>query len=137
LATSQARTGSNLRRWQLRTTAAGKAEFVFWAADGGTNNNVTGTTTLTAGNVYRIWGTYDGSVGRLYVGVNGATPTLEASVSAAGALPVIVGGNSNPITIARSSSTSANFFDGTVDEVAVWDNALSLATMTDINAAAA
>lgn len=107
--------GANMRYWQL-LHVAGVPQFTFWASDGGATQNVIGTTTMSSGSTYHIVGTYDGSVGRLYV--NGVQ---EASVSIGGAIQSSATGA--PIQIA--STGAASFFIGTLDELAFYGAALS------------
>ncbi len=70
---------------------------------------------IVAGQTYHVVGTYDGSTQRLYV--NGAE---VANTPLSGA----VDSNNNPLTIG-SWDGSREFFKGTMDEPAVYANALS------------
>lgn len=111
--------GGARRYFILRTTTSGKAEFVFWlSASTGTARFVTGATTLVVGNTYHLVATYDGSVGRLYV--NGVE---DASLTVAGALPV--SNTASPFVISRRADASSDFFDGVLDEIAMYGTALS------------
>jgi hypothetical protein len=69
-----------------------------------------------------IAATYDGSTIALFV--NGSTP--EASITHSGG---VYGGGVAPIWIGRQSY---NYFSGMVDEMAVWDRALSQAEMATL-----
>jgi len=109
--------GDNGRFWHLRVTSDGKPELIFWASDGGSAQFVTGPTALTVGTRYHLAGTYDGSVGRLYV--NGSQ---VATASASGAIPILP--NAAVIRVA-GSPPGGQFFDGVIDEVAIYSGALS------------
>jgi Concanavalin A-like lectin/glucanases superfamily/Fibronectin type III domain/Lysyl oxidase len=72
---------------------------------------------IAAGQTYHVVGTYDASNARLYVnGAQVATTALTGAISAP----------SNALTIAAWDS-SQEFFNGTVDEVAVYPSALTAA----------
>jgi len=111
-------TGSNMRHWSLAINSANKATFAFWASDGGATQVVTSTTTLSDGVAYHLVGTYDGSVGRLYV--NGVQ---EATVTIAGAIQISA--TTADVRIGRSASSSTLFFNGIIDEIAIYSGALS------------
>jgi hypothetical protein len=67
--------------------------------------------------------TYDGVAMRLYV--NG---TLAASVARAGSVDL---GSAETVTIGAASDRSSRFV-GTIDEVAVWERALSAREVSDL-----
>jgi concanavalin A-like lectin/glucanase superfamily protein/List-Bact-rpt repeat protein/fibronectin type III domain protein len=91
------------------------------------NHPVAGVTPLTVGTWYHVAATYDGTTWRLYV--NGA---LDAQL-AVGRAPAST--STVPVALAsmlNSSGTAAGFFQGTMDEVRVWNGAR---TQADIIAA--
>jgi len=97
----------------LRMTNGNKFELAVTAA---AERGVTGSTTISTGVWYYVAGTYDGSVGRLYV--NGSLEGTTSSTS----------GNtrneSNAVEIGREGS-GGEYWDGKVDEIGIWSRALS------------
>jgi hypothetical protein len=85
----------------------------------GAYHQALGATGLTASHIYHLVGTYDGSTLRIYV--NGV---LDGSSSFSGSVDV----NSTPLRIGAHGFDVA-FFDGVIDEVAVYNAALSSATI--------
>jgi RHS repeat-associated protein len=78
---------------------------------------------LVAGQTYHLVGTYDGSTMRLYV--NGSQ---VASKAATGSFV----SSSNPLNVGAHSSGTAqdSFFNGVIDEAAMYDTALSASTVS-------
>ena len=89
--------------------------------DGGT---VTGSTTLLSGVTYHVAGTYDGSTMTVYV--NGVG---DGTSSHSGAIPT----NSLPVRIGADSTGSANLFTGWIDEVEIFNRALSASEIKAIH----
>jgi Concanavalin A-like lectin/glucanases superfamily/Fibronectin type III domain len=75
---------------------------------------------IVVGQTYHVVGTYDGTTQRLYV--NGAQ---VASAALTGAITT----NGNPVTVG-SWSGGSEFFNGTIDEPAVYTTALSAAQVS-------
>jgi hypothetical protein len=85
-------------------------------------SNVTGSTSLTAGNWYHIGYTYDGTNIRIYVnGVLDAGPT-----------PLVLNTSGTSTGFGFNRAQSNNFFDGTIDEAGVWSSALSAGAISDL-----
>ncbi len=76
---------------------------------------------LVAGQTYHVVGTYDGTTQRLFV--NG---TQVASAGFTGSM----GANTNPVVIG-SWDTASEFLAGTIDDVAVYDKALTARSIAD------
>ena len=75
-------------------------------------------TSIQTGQWYHLVGTYDGSTARLYV--NGAEDGANSFTSTGAA-------NSNAVHIgARSDTTGSDQFDGVIDDVRIYDHALSV-----------
>lgn len=90
------------------------------------NNNVssdvfTGTTMLSAAVWYHVAVTYDGSNTRLYV--NGVEDGIQAGIWAAA--------NSQSLSIGQRGD-NADFFNGLIDEVEIFDRALSAAEIQSL-----
>jgi len=88
-------------------------------ATSGTTVSLVGSTTLSAGTVYHIVGTYDGSTARIYLNGN-----VDASAAASGTISY-AGVGSNGLSIGGGLGTTRNVINGTVDEVAIYPTALS------------
>ena len=94
---------------------------------------ISGTTTLSADTWYHIVGTYDGENNddKMRIYINGS---LEATSSALGGN--FYTGEPTIAHIGRNVNTSAGtrdfYFDGLIDEVAIFDTALSASDVTSI-----
>ena len=84
-------------------------------------NYIASLTTPLVGRWYHLVGTYDGSVIRFYV--NGVE---EANRNYSNAIP----GSANPLVIGGRSDNS-RFFNGSIDEVAIYNRALSSLEIND------
>ena len=93
----------------------------FWCSDGSDDIGVS-TNTLSANTWYHIVGTNDGSTSRIYV--NGS---LANSTSQGGAAS-----STGDLKIGMSSdeTASSRYWNGYIDEVAVWNDALTAAEVT-------
>lgn len=83
----------------------------------------TSSTAMTAGTVYHVVGTFDGSNAKLYI--NG---TQSASTNGSGNVSY-TGISTYGLAIGATQSTTRNVFNGTLDEVAVYDHALSASSV--------
>ncbi len=83
---------------------------------------------LAIGTTYHLVGTYDGANVRLYV--NGTSSSPAALTGA-----INYGGDTDFLIAQRHGTASAQWFSGVIEEVAVYDVALSGATVTAHNAA--
>ena len=84
---------------------------------------LSGATTLQANTTYHVAGTFDGTTMTVYV--NGSS---DGSVPYNGTIPV----NALPVRIGVDSTGAANFFTGWVDEVEIFNRALSQAEIQSI-----
>ncbi|PIT86830.1 MAG: hypothetical protein COU33_00995, partial [Candidatus Magasanikbacteria bacterium CG10_big_fil_rev_8_21_14_0_10_43_6] len=85
----------------------------------GTTGAFLGNTTLSIGTWYHVAGVWDGSNASIYLnGVSDATPS---------SLGGTLGNNSSPLTVGtlRTLTTPTKFMDGKIDEVRVYNRALS------------
>ncbi len=85
--------------------------------DGSTEQYFYSNTTLTAGTWYHIALTYDGSTMRAYI--NG---TADGTYAVSG---TIHNGTSDLYIGARSEGSLSRYFDGTIDEVRIWNTVRS------------
>ena len=90
---------------------------------GGTSQNLYSTQTISDTNWHHITGTYDGSTMKIYIdGVE------KGSLSISG----IIGTNNAFYTIGNEQITTSYDFNGSIDEVKIFDKALSQAQVTGI-----
>jgi len=87
----------------------------------GTPSSITlsGATTLVAGTVYHVAATFDGQYAKLYV-----NNFLDASVSTLGNIDYS-GIGTYGLALGATQSSSRPVFNGTLDEVAIYDHALT------------
>ena len=113
--------GSNAN-YALYITNTNKAQFTFQRNPiSGTAPNATGTTTITDGNWHYLVGTFDGSNLKMYVdGILEAT-TADASTVMTGSNPLYLG-----------TSAGSNKYNGSMDEVSVWNTALTSTQITNL-----
>ncbi len=111
--------------WQLEIQPesegadARKIGFSRWA--GGSTNYAMSTTLTGTGTWYHVVGTYDGTNLRIYV--NGV---LEATTASSLSMP----GNALPLRIGQSAA-GYEFFDGTIDDVAIYSSALGASAIQE------
>ena len=98
--------------WLRVDNVAGVQRARFFVRDAGTYYGATSSVTLTAGTTYHLVGTYDGTTVRIYV--NGVD---QGSAAHPGAV--------DDSTIAFLISNSVSAWDGRLDEIAVYEHALS------------
>ncbi|MEA2689256.1 MAG: hypothetical protein QOD51_1863, partial [Candidatus Eremiobacteraeota bacterium] len=91
----------------------------------GTPSSITlsGATMLTAGTVYHVAATFDGTYAKLYV-----NNYLDASVSTTGNIDYS-GISTYGLALGATQSTTRPVFNGTLDEVAIYDHALTEASI--------
>ena len=112
------------REFWLRVTGAGAAELR--VSDDGTSGagsmvTVTSTTNLSTGQWYHLAGTFDHSTGTAEIYINGS---LNNTATDAGVTGVHNGGG-DPLRIGRTDSSGVQNTDGVVDDVRIYDTALS------------
>jgi len=88
-----------------------------------TNENVTSTISLTAGNWYHIVGVYDSTNTKLKIFVNGIKTEVTASGSAT---------DTNDIFSIGAEGSNGQYFDGLIDDVAIFNRALTDAEIQEI-----
>jgi len=102
--------------------------------NGSTNFANSADNIVAAGQWYHLAMVYDGTqandAGKLKLYVNGLLQTLTFGGGVGGAVPATTGTTTSPLTVGASSAGGTNLFDGTVDEIRIWNTALS---STDIN----
>jgi len=103
--------------WDMYITSSQKIKFQITSTDA-----VESTTVLTNGQWYFVTGTYDGANIKLYI--NGTLEDTEARTD-----DIVT--NNEPLKIGAYYST-ANYFTGYIDEVAIWDTNLSANAITVI-----
>lgn len=105
----------------IRMTNGNKFQAVITAADA-SETYVTGSTTISAGTWYHVVLIYDGS--DVYLYVNGSSD----------ATPVAQTGNTKDLDDAPAigSHSGADFWDGIVDEVGIWNRSLNSSEITQL-----
>ena len=101
---------------------ATNTKFEFGIKTNSGDTYVTSTTTPLIGVWYHLVGTWDGSLVKIYV--NGA---LEQTRARTGTIP----SSTFPLKIG-ATSLDARWFNGIIDEVSIWDRALSQEEVTQI-----
>jgi hypothetical protein len=91
-------------------------DVVFERFSNDTRNAIDSTTVTAAGTWYHVVATYDGATMRLYI--NGVQ---EASASST----ISMANTTLPLRIGTNTGSATNFYEGLVDEVAVYNAALS------------
>ncbi|MGB0176505.1 MAG: LamG-like jellyroll fold domain-containing protein [Owenweeksia sp.] len=100
------------REFSLLLLSSGIMEYSI-SFDGSTEQFFSGSTTLTSGNWYHIAFTYDGSTMRAFVNGNtDGTHSVSGTIHN-GTVPLTIG--------ARSEGSITRYFDGTMDEVRIWN----------------
>ena len=99
----------------------------FLFADGGSFAAAKYTSTLQTGLWYNVTGTYDGTTIKIYV--NGVLGSVEDTLSGinASSLPLLIGAVNN-----ASNSGKEQFFNGSIDELAIFDYALDADQIDEI-----
>ncbi len=100
--------------YSLNRTSSNK--FTFWVHLGSWVNSGYSSTITTVGEWYHVAGVYDGSEIKVYV--NGI---LEASSSYSGSIPTTV----DNFYIGVDATTWVEFFNGSVEELSLWNKALT------------
>ena len=109
--------GTDKGYW-INVTATGIG---LWISTNGSNQTLCEwSTTINANTVYHIVGTFDGSNARIYI--NGV---LRNTVAITG--PVWTVATASAFAIGRLGALSSDYFDGRIDDVAVYNRALTLA----------
>lgn len=106
------------RAYQFRTGTTGKLEALYWLSSAGLKT-LSGNTTLVTGTWYHVAFTYDGTIAKLYV--NGVAESNTQSFTDT------IRSSTNGVHVARNQSAApgAQYWNGTLDEVAVYPTALS------------
>jgi hypothetical protein len=88
---------------------------------GGLVNIGTGTNTLTAGTTYHVVGTYDGTTAKLYLNAS-----LLSSTNISGTMAV----NAEEFMVGPETGGSGRYYDGVIDEAAIYTTALTSTRIT-------
>ncbi len=111
----------------LGITASGSLGGDFEDTSGGDNHPITATTVISDTNWHHAAFSYDGANLRLYL--DGQEDAISVSTTATPRSDSI-----QPAAIAsalNSAGTPAGFLQGTIDDVRIWDSALSASTITN------
>jgi len=103
------------------TSPDGSLEPKFYISSNGTNfDSVVSSQKLSTGTWYHLAGTFDGDVMKIYVdGIEKGSNDTALTAIATNTQPLLMGGD-------RAGGTGGNaFFNGIIDEVRIWDEALS------------
>lgn len=89
------------------------------------DRSVPGGTTLTPGVWYHVAGVWDPSTGTISTYVNGE---LDRQLTTTGTLAV----SSGDLIIGRDGTANSGYLDGTLDDLRIYDSALTAAQITDL-----
>lgn len=98
---------------------------IFFAGGLATNNLVVAAAAVANNNLYHLVGVYDQSAGKLRIYINGS---LSAEVTASGS---IADGNKD-FFIALNSNNASEGLDGILDDIAIFNRALSTQEISDL-----
>jgi len=109
--------------WRLM--AASSAKTVYWAVDGASPADMAGTRNVNDGQWHHVAAVYDGA--RMFLYVDG---TLDVSQPATGSIaqnndPVCIGADSKAFVPSCGCNKPGYFFNGLVDEVSIYNRALT------------
>lgn len=125
LPASSAQTRTIMRKdgqYLLRVLSSGAVVFRLWVG-GAAREAVTPAGAVVAGNLYHVVGTYDGASQTVYV--NGVARATRAQAGA-------VDTTANPLLFGASSSGGVyDFFDGRLDDLAVYNTGVSASWVAD------
>ncbi len=110
-------TGSN-EPYFLRFFNSGGTQQLQFGMFNGSNHMASWNHNLTANNWYHILGTFDGATWRLYVNGELKASASDSTTPQTNTKPFLIGANDANGTISR-------FFNGTIDEVGLWNRALT------------
>ncbi|MFC1455101.1 LamG-like jellyroll fold domain-containing protein [Candidatus Undinarchaeota archaeon] len=111
------------RVWQFKKDQDDKLRFVVF--NDSAIKSVSGTTTIGDDKWHHVAGVYDGSTVKVYV-----DGVLDASENFAGSLR----SSTNSVFIGRSENANPGYFDGIIDDAAIFDRALSASEIRELYA---
>ncbi len=108
--------------WQIITTAStGQLQFVRVNVAG---SDATFSPLQITGAAHQVTAIYDGTFMTLYGDAQLGTAPVVSTRSLAG--------NTTTLKISRSATASSNFFDGRIDEIAIWTRALARSEVEEL-----
>jgi len=127
---AQYRKGSSFSNssWVLYIEAPGGTPYMtFYIFSGGSAILAGKNTVLSTGQWYHIAATWDGSTSKLYI--NGVKETTEGTVSSMNSTIVntLIGASND-----SAGTGTTGFWDGNIDEVAIWNSALTQAQISQV-----
>ncbi len=109
---------SNNRVWQFRKEANGTVIFLVFRDSDSTNNQAQSVVSVDDGKWHLVTGTWDGTNIRVYIdGVQSGSATVFSGI--------LKQGEANNAYIGRMETASPNFFPGLLDEVRMYNRALT------------
>jgi hypothetical protein len=95
--------------------------------DGSDNGGIVGSTTLATGVWYNVVATWDGTTAKIYVNgqLDNSPGTVRTGTIGSDSQPVYLGG--------RPSGGSANTFDGALDDIRIFNYALDVWEVSNLN----
>ena len=110
------------RVWQFRVAGSNRLNFIVFDTLG-TPVTATGVKDLGDNQWHHVTGTWDGTTIKVYV-----DGVLDGSVAHSGSLQT---GQTNDAFIGRSGTSSPGYFEGRIDDVRLYDRALSIQEIFD------
>lgn len=107
--------------WRLHRNS--NTDFIGFGTTGLGNQDLAGTRSVNDGQWHHVVAVYDGAKKSIYI-----DGTLDASVATTGT----VSANNYPVRIGENAQATGRYFDGRIDEVALFNRALSEAEITGL-----
>jgi hypothetical protein len=126
-------TGGGGPGWSVSYIASGELEF--YGSPGSGGFAIDESFTPSAGVWYQIFVVDMGGSIALYANTAGGGLNLLGSQSVSGSVPANTGAPPNPLGIGSRDGGAGLGFDGLVNEVAIWDRALTTPEMSELNTA--
>ncbi len=117
--------------WRIYASSTGGVSFERRDSGAANDSIAAGTKNpMVAGVRYHIACTYDGALMTIYGNgqIGGGTPSQSGQIASTRSLP----NTATTLTVASQNSAAASWFDGRIDEIAIWTRALAASEILDL-----